>query len=84
MIQKQLNWVLYEMKPRDIERRFSASCRKSRKNIFGKAQMGCFIAPAPYSPDIALSDLTIGCSEGYSQAGHRLMVFENYLRAGKQ
>ena len=40
MIQKQGNWVLYELKPRDVDFaacQWSAQCCKTDENLLGKA-----------------------------------------------
>ncbi|KAG5322599.1 MOS1T transposase, partial [Pseudoatta argentina] len=59
MIQKQGNWVPYELKPRDVERRLFA-CeqlleRQRRKEFLHRIVTGNEKYP-PYSPDVAPSD----------------------------
>lgn len=47
MIQKEGNWVPYELKPRDIERRLCV-CRKSGQKVPENAEMGSLAPPAVF------------------------------------
>ncbi|KAG5324036.1 MOS1T transposase, partial [Pseudoatta argentina] len=60
MIQKQGHWVPYELKPRDVERRFG-TCelllqRQKRKGFLLETLKWEVLLHPPYSPDVAPSD----------------------------
>ncbi|KAG5308899.1 MOS1T transposase, partial [Pseudoatta argentina] len=76
MIQKQGHWVPYELKPRDVERRFG-TCELLLQRQKRKGFLKWEVLPhPPYSPDIAPSDFHLFRSMAHGLADRRFHSYE--------
>lgn len=76
MVQKQGHWVPYELKPRDIERRFRPHVAKPVKTYLETLRWEVLPHP-PYSPDIAPSDYHLFRSMAHGLAEQHFQSYED-------